>query len=187
MQLYGTSPTSLVRSSLRTVLISSRGCNLSPWWVLVKRGKWLEGTAGAHPVQPLCSKQDQLKQFARTVLSWVLNISWDSDSTTSLSSLSQCLATLIINKFYLVFESNLLYFRISGSVFFTPPHAVFIQIYKLPLEPSLLESTWPQGPNLHMEISSWSLAFKHWSEMRRKSYFSCQFTNRLGPCGKRVM
>lgn len=107
----------------------------------MKRGKGLEGTAGAHPVQHLCSKQDQLKQFARTVLSWVLNISRDSDSTTSLSNLSQCLATPIINKFYLVFELNLLYFRISDSVLFTPPHAVFIQIYQFPLEPSLLETT----------------------------------------------
>lgn len=58
----------------------------------------LQGTSGGHFVQPPCSSR-----LFRAVASWVLHISTDGDSTTSLGKLFQCSTTLPGKKCFLVF------------------------------------------------------------------------------------
>ena len=50
----------------------------------------LEGTSVGHLVQPPCRSRVTYSRLHRTLSRWVLNISTEGDSTTSLGSLFQC-------------------------------------------------------------------------------------------------
>lgn len=70
--------------------------------------KW-EGRSGDHLVQSSFS----YSKFLRAVSCWVLSISRNGDSATSLDSFWRCLTTLTVKKkncFVLVFKWNFLYF-----------------------------------------------------------------------------
>jgi len=66
----------------------------------------LEGTSVGHLVQPLCRSRVTYSRLHRTLSRWVLNISRDGDSTTSLGSLFQCSVTLRGKKFFLMFTES---------------------------------------------------------------------------------
>jgi len=70
----------------------------------------LEGTSVGHPVQPPCRSRVIYSRLHRTLSRWVLNISREGDSTTSLGNLFQCSITLRVKKFFLMFRRNFLCF-----------------------------------------------------------------------------
>ena len=61
----------------------------------------LEGTSVSHPVQPSCRSRVTYSRQHRTLSRWILNISGEGDSTTSLGSLCQGSVTLRGKKFFL--------------------------------------------------------------------------------------
>jgi len=68
----------------------------------------MEGTSVGHLVQPPCRSRVTYSRLHRTASRWVLNISREGDSTTSLGSLFQCSITLRGKKFFLMFRRNCL-------------------------------------------------------------------------------
>ena len=63
----------------------------------------LEGTSVGHLVQHPRRSRVTYSRLQRTLSRWVLNISREGDSTTSLGSLCQCSVTLRVKKFFLMF------------------------------------------------------------------------------------
>jgi len=72
----------------------------------------LEGTSVGHLVQPSCRSRTTYSRLHRTLSRWVLNISREGESTTSLGSLFQCSVTLRGKKFFLMFRQNFLCFSL---------------------------------------------------------------------------
>jgi len=70
----------------------------------------LEGTSVGHLVQPPCRSKVTYSRLHRTLSRWVLNMSREGDSTSSLGSLFQCSVTLRGKKFFLMFRWNFLCF-----------------------------------------------------------------------------
>lgn len=68
------------------------------------------GTSRCHVVQHPCSSKVTYRWLLRTVSRWLLQISKDEDSTTSLSNLCQCSITFTVKKRFLVFRRNVLCF-----------------------------------------------------------------------------
>lgn len=97
----------------------------------------------------------------------------------------KCLTTFIVNKFYLMFWMSFIsvfpVFLLLCSLLHIAQY--LYRLIEFPL--SILEAKQAQGPNLHTKSFSWSLAFEHWSEMRRKLHFGYWFTDELGPCEKK--
>ena len=131
----------------------------------------LEGTSVGHLVQPPCQSRVTYSRLHRALSRRVLNISGEGDSTTSLGSLCQCSVTLRGKKFFLIFRRNFLCFQFVpiapcpvtghhwkefGPILLTPTLEIFISIYKVPSQPSLL-----QGENTtsltrsHFDFISW--------------------------------
>ena len=67
----------------------------------------LEGTSVGHLVQPPCQSRVTYSRLHRSLSRWVLKISREGDSTTSLGSLFQGSVTLRGRKFFLVFRRKL--------------------------------------------------------------------------------
>jgi len=63
----------------------------------------LEGTSVGHLVQSTCRSRVTYSRLQRTLSRWVLNISREGESTTSLGSLFQCFVTLRVKKFFLIY------------------------------------------------------------------------------------
>lgn len=63
-----------------------------------------------------CSQQGHLQQVSQLLFSWVLNISNDADSTTSLSITFLCFTTLTVSKYYFLLMLLLLFFVFSNHV-----------------------------------------------------------------------
>jgi len=72
----------------------------------------LEGTSVGHLVQPPCRSRVTQSRLYRTASRWVLNISREGDSTTSLGSLGQGSIALRGKKFFLMFRRNFLCFSL---------------------------------------------------------------------------
>ena len=72
----------------------------------------LEGTSVGHLVQPSCRSRVTYSRLHRTLSRWVLNISREGDSTTSLGRLFQGSITLRGKKFFLMFRRNFLGFSL---------------------------------------------------------------------------
>ena len=72
----------------------------------------LEGTSVGHPAQPSRRSRVTYSRPQRTLSRWVLNISREGDSTTSLGSLGQGSVTLRGKKFFLIFRQNFLCFSL---------------------------------------------------------------------------
>jgi len=96
--------------------------------------------SGDHLVQPPCRSRVTYSRLHRTVSRWVLSISREGDSTTSLGSLFQCSVTLRGKKFFLMFTRNFLFVPVapcpatghhwkeSGPILLTPIPKIFISI-----------------------------------------------------------
>ena len=69
-------------------ITKSQNHRITEWWEL-------EGTSVGLVVQPICQSRVTYSRLHRTLSRWVLNISREGDSTTSLGSLFQCSVTLI--------------------------------------------------------------------------------------------
>lgn len=100
----------------------------------------LQGTSGGH-FSNLPAQAGYSRLF-RAVASWVLNISTDGDSTTSLGKLFQCSTTLPGKRSFLVFLHRIpcVSREDSGSLVFIPYHQIFIHIYKISSEPPFLQA-----------------------------------------------
>ena len=98
--------------------------------------KWsgLEGTSVGHPFQPPCRSRVTYSRLHSTSSRWVLNISREGDSTTSLGSLGQGSVTLRGKKFFLVFSWNFLCFSLC-------PLPLVLMLGTT--EKSLAPSSWP--------------------------------------------
>lgn len=91
------------------------------------------------------SSRINYRRLPRTLSSWILNMSKDGDSATSLDKLFQCLAILTVKKNSLLFKKNFLYFSLwpmtlvhlehhlekPGSIFFILPHQVLLYIAQM--------------------------------------------------------
>lgn len=87
----------------------------------VLRASW-SGWGGKGPLeillQPL-SKQAKYSRVLRAMLSQHLSISKNTDSTTSLGSLCQCLIPFTVNYIFLMFKWIFLYFKLCSCLFIT--------------------------------------------------------------------
>ena len=99
-----------------------------------------------HPVHPPCRSRVTQSRLHRTLSRWVLNISREGDSTTSLGSLCQGSITLRVKKFFNVFRGNFLCFNLCplplvlslGTTAHTQPVTIGLQCeYCKPLAKSV--------------------------------------------------
>ena len=86
----------------------------------------VEGTVKAHLVQPPAMSSDVFNQIRllRALSDLTMNIARDGASTTSLGNLCQCLATLIIEKFFLISSLNPPFFSLKLSPLVLLPQAL---------------------------------------------------------------
>ena len=114
---------------------------------------------GSSLVQPPWRNRVTQSRLHRTSSSWVLNISRERDSTTSLGSLFQCSVSLKVKKFFLMYRWNFscfslcplpLVLSLSTTEKSLAPSSwhlkIFISIYKIPSQPSLFQAKQAQIP-----------------------------------------
>lgn len=88
----------VIRISLNTSSFTHEHKKYNSRWSIWMNTEWVswEGISRCHLVQPSCSCKATETQLARTMPSWLLNISKDDDSTTSLAKQRQCSAILTV-------------------------------------------------------------------------------------------
>jgi len=108
---------------------------------------WLEDTSGGYLVQTCCSSRDALRQLPRTMSRWLLDISMDGDSATSLGDFCQPSVTLTVKKGFLMLRGNLLCFSLcqmtlvlslgttEKSLALSSVHLPFRYLYRLTRSP----------------------------------------------------
>ena len=100
---------------------------------LVGFGRDLCGSSSPTP----CRSRVTYSRLHRTLSRWILNISREGDSTTSLSSLFQCSVTLRGKKFFLMFRRNFLCFSLCPLPLCHPHLRVIVTVGRIYLAVAL--------------------------------------------------
>ena len=110
----------------------------------------LEGTLKGHLVQLPCNEQGhpQLHQVLRSLSSLALGVSRDGVSTTSLGNLCQCLTTLTITIFFLIFSPNLPSCSLKPSPLVLSPQSYYQRVCSRCSCRSLLDTERPISGHL---------------------------------------
>jgi len=100
-------------TEVNNLCVLTRNIDLSMLLIIqhhrIREWSGLEGTSVGHLVQPPRRSRVTYSRLHRTLSRWVLSISREGDSTTSLGSLFWCSITLRVKKFFMFMYEYIIY------------------------------------------------------------------------------